>query len=41
MIGTHETFGTSNYLTYIYEWQEDHPGNIQTIAISLKPQYTK
>ena len=18
------------YLTYIYEWQEDHPGNIQT-----------
>ena len=26
--------------TIIYEWQEDHPVNIQTIVISLKPQYT-
>ena len=26
------------YLTYVYEWQEDHPVNIQTMAISLKPQ---
>ena len=26
------------YLTCFYEWQEDHPVNIQTIAISLKPQ---
>ena len=24
------------YLTCIYEWQEDHSVNIQTIAISLK-----
>ena len=28
------------YLTCIYEWQEDHSVNIQTKAISLKPQYT-
>ena len=28
------------YLKCIYEWQEDHPFNIQTKAISLTPQYT-
>ena len=28
------------YLTCIYEWQEDQSVNIQTKAISLKPQYT-